>query len=75
MLSMNIHPIHDKWEKVDVRSNGAEEGSCVAIWLDGLAVTLSLHYGGEENKAEFVRKFKEAVARIPEECPTCKRTL
>ncbi len=67
-FSMNLHPV-GKWEgaKVEIYSKG--HGSCIQITLeDGhLWSSIALHYGGEENKEEFIKMMKEAFVKLTEE--------
>ncbi len=75
-ISLNLHPPNDYWESIEAQLNDAGQGSCVSIILDGYAgACFSLHYGTEENKLEFIRKLKTAIAALPDECSKRKDTF
>ena len=65
-ISMNIHP-NKKWKTVTAELYKKGEGACIGLTLnDGQSFAdLSLHYGSEENREEFIAMFKEAVSKLP----------
>ena len=67
-FSINFHP-DGKWELIKCEHYGPNSGSCINFWFDDN--TVSIHYGGQENRFDFITQFKKVVAALPNECPTC----
>jgi len=63
-ISMNIHPgPDDKWKNVEATLYGYKEGSCINLLIG--SHTISIHYGGESNRNEFIKRLKEEINKLP----------
>ncbi len=71
-INLNIHPNYHgeedfpktHWKEITAYLYSAEHGSCIRLVFDN--ADLSIHYGGESFKKDFVSRFKTAVAALPE---------
>lgn len=65
-ISMNIHP-KDKWVQIQTSLYDEGQGACINLtFLDyNSSACISIHYGKEENRDEFVKMFKESVSKLP----------
>ena len=65
-ISMNLHP-EGKWENIRAYIYGAQHGACIVVNLSDdyeSATSIAIHYGGEENKEEFIKMMQEAFAKL-----------
>ena len=61
-VHINIHPDNQTWEKIKISLYSEGSGNCLNIDLDEHMI--SLHYGLNQNKKEFIEQFFKQIAKI-----------
>ncbi len=67
-ISQNIHPC-STWSSIKAYLYGINRGSCVSLEFideEGNKIYITIHYGFEEEKDNFVEQLKKVISSLKE---------